>query len=108
LKNVKVVDPLPHNELMEILIKSSLVISDSGGLQEECSFLKKKILVCRKVTERIESLNETSFLCKVPSELAESFKQHIKKPQVNSKSRYGDGNAAPKIVDILEKYVYFC
>jgi UDP-N-acetylglucosamine 2-epimerase len=54
LTNVKVVDPMEHSELIDLLTKCSLVITDSGGLQEECSFLNKKCLVCRKVTERPE------------------------------------------------------
>src|SRR5690606_3077286 len=69
LENVDVINPLDHAELLEILIKTRIVITDSGGLQEECSFFNKKCLVCREVTERPEALEETSFLVRKPENL---------------------------------------
>ena len=53
LTHIKVVGPLPYEECIQYLAKCGLVITDSGGLQEESSFLKKKCIVCRKTTERI-------------------------------------------------------
>ena len=69
LTNIEVVEPLSHSELLEILIKCKLVITDSGGLQEECSFLNKKCLVCREITERPESIGFTTFMVKKPKDL---------------------------------------
>jgi UDP-N-acetylglucosamine 2-epimerase len=60
LTNVTVINPLGHNDLLELLVKTRMVITDSGGIQEECSFFNKKCLVCRKVTERPESVGITS------------------------------------------------
>ncbi len=110
LTNVNVIDPLPHNELLELLVKSKLVISDSGGLQEECSFFNKKIVVCRETTERMESVNYTSFMCNSPDNLKYSFnfvndKYYNKDVQgVTPKCPFGDGNAAEKILKVLLKY----
>jgi UDP-N-acetylglucosamine 2-epimerase len=73
LTNVEVCEPLTHNELMDVLINVKLVITDSGGLQEECSFLNKKCLVCRETTERPESINFTSFIVKNPKSLKDLF-----------------------------------
>lgn len=103
LTNVNVIDPLPHEELIKMLIKCSLVITDSGGLQEECSFFNKKCLVCRETTERPESLNMTSFLIDKPNKLKKAFNYHIDTKIVNFECPFGDGNASNKIVKILKK-----
>lgn len=103
LKNITVINPLNHNDLIELLIKTSLVITDSGGLQEECSFFNKKCLVCRETTERPESLGMTSFLVKEPNELIDLFNHHIDKKNINYDSPFGDGFASKKIVKILKK-----
>ena len=103
LKYVKVVDPMSHEELIEFLIKTKLVITDSGGLQEECSYFNKKCLVCRKVTERPEVLSKSSFIVHKPEDLNDLFKLNIYYPEIKYECPYGDGHAAEKITDILEK-----
>ncbi len=102
LKKVKVVEPLKRNDLLEVLTESSLVITDSGGLQEECSFFNKKCLVCRKVTERPESVGKTSFLAGDPESLKLLFYLHIQKVGVSSDCPFGKGDAANKIVQIFK------
>jgi len=101
LKHVQVVDPLPYNKLIDLLSKCRLVISDSGGIQEEASFLNKKVIVCRKTTERIESLGTHSFLCKLPSMLKRIFDKVNQDHKVDLPCPYGDGRASQKIVEIL-------
>jgi len=103
LTNVDIINPLSHKELVEILIKTSLVITDSGGLQEECSFFNKKCLVCRETTERSESLNKTSFLIKTPTNLLKEFDLHIDNTYVNEKCPFGNGNSSIKIYNILKE-----
>lgn len=105
LNNITIINPLPHNELLDLLVKTKLVITDSGGLQEECSFLNKKCLVCREITERPEANGLTSFIIKTPEELKQNFDYHIKNYETNFESPYGDGKSAKKIVNILKKYV---
>lgn len=105
LTNVKVIEPLSHNELLDILIKCKLVITDSGGLQEECSFLNKKCLVCRETTERSESIGNTSFMVNKPEFLKEIFKEHILNYEVNCDSPFGDGNSSKKIINIFKQYL---
>ena len=105
LTHVDVIKPLDHKGLLDLLVKTKLVITDSGGIQEECSFFNKKCLVCRKVTERPESLGLTSFLINNPKELTEMFNTHINNYNVNFKSPYGDGDSAIKICKILNKII---
>jgi len=107
LKNVKLVEPLSHSELLNVLVKCRLVITDSGGIQEECSFLKKKCLVCREETERPESLGLTSYLVKRPSNLSNNvFKKHIEDYiPVEHKCPYGDGNSSDIITTLLKSII---
>jgi UDP-N-acetylglucosamine 2-epimerase (non-hydrolysing) len=104
LPNVTIIEPVGHSDLMDILTKVKMVITDSGGIQEECSFFNKKCLVCRKVTERPESVDITSFMVDNPSQLNRLFDNHINKFEVNATSPYGDGYASEKICDIFENY----
>jgi UDP-N-acetylglucosamine 2-epimerase len=104
---VKIIEPLSHEELIELLIKTRLVITDSGGIQEECSFFNKKALVCRKITERPESVGITSFLVSEPEDLKKVFDEHINNYVVDSKCPYGDGYSSEKIINILKTYEKF-
>jgi len=101
LTNVEIIEPLSHDELIKLLVRVKLVITDSGGLQEECSFFNKKCLVCRKVTERPESIGLTSFMVDSPSNLIGIFESHINDFKSNVKSPFGDGLASLKISEII-------
>lgn len=103
LTNVNVINPLSHEELIKILVKTKLVITDSGGIQEECSYFNKKCLVCRKITERPESIGITSFMVEDYGKLKDIVYFHLKNFIINSKSPYGDGNSAKKIVKLFKK-----
>lgn len=102
LTDVNIIEPLAHDELIKLLVKTKLIITDSGGLQEECSFLNKKCLVCRKITERPESIGITSFMIESPKELPEVFKSHITNFETHSNSPYGDGTSSTKISEIMK------
>ena len=98
---VKVVEPMSHYELIEYVKKCKFVISDSGGLQEECSYLNKKIIVCRKTTERPESIGTHSFMCGEPDLLLELVDEINKNYEVNSECPYGNGESWRKIMHIV-------
>lgn len=98
LENVVVIDPLPYEKMLDLLTMSRLVITDSGGLQEECSFFNKKCLVCRKVTERPEALGQSSFMVESPEKLNEIFITHIDNYEINYECPFGDGHSAEKIM----------
>ena len=102
-KKVKVVEPMNHNDLIEYVKKCKFVISDSGGLQEECSYLNKKIIVCRKTTERPESIGIHSFMCGEPKLLENLVEEINEKYEVNARCRYGDGKSWKKILKQLNK-----
>ena len=102
LNDITVIDPLTHPELLDILTKCRLVISDSGGLQEEGSFFNKKVIVCRTTTERPEAIKTGHlYICKSPDDLKNIFKELINNYHINTKCPYGDGNTSLKIKNII-------
>tara|TARA_Y100000034_G_C6897117_1_gene413840 strand:+ start:1212 stop:2204 length:993 start_codon:yes stop_codon:yes gene_type:complete len=104
LTNINVIDPLTHSELLDILVKCRLVISDSGGLQEEGTFFNKKVIVCRETTERPEAISTGHlYLCSSPEELFEIFNYlNINNNYyINNKCPYGDGKSSIKIKNLL-------
>ena len=81
LTNLKVIDPLPHEELISLLRECSFVISDSGGIQEECTYYNKRCFVCRTITERPEGcVSGHLLLCSTPGHLLELWEKQHKNP----------------------------
>lgn len=103
LNNVTVIDPLPYEEMLELLVKCRLVITDSGGLQEESCFFNKKCLTCRIVTERPEAIGLSTFMISKPNELVDVFMKHIDNYKIDVECPFGDGHAAEKIIAILKE-----
>lgn len=101
LKNVKVVEPMEYEQCIDYLSECKLVITDSGGIQEESSFLKKKCIVCREHTERSEGLGTFSFLVS-PKTIEKTFDNFIIDYKIDLPCPYGDGKSSQKIVDILK------
>jgi len=99
---VKVVDPLPHNLTIQLLKECRFVITDSGGIQEESSFFKKKSIVCRKKTEREDGLGMFSVLCSNPQQLKEMVFGLENDPIVDAECPYGDGRSSERIAIILK------
>lgn len=102
LKNIEVVNPMNHEDLLNLLCKCKLVISDSGGIQEEGSFLNKKVIVCRQTTERPEGI-ETGHLelCEDPSYLKNIFYKVKNDFYIQTDCPYGDGHSSEKIIQII-------
>ena len=105
LKNVTLLDPLEHDDFLKILKDCRFVISDSGGIQEEGSFLNKKIIVCRKTTERPEGI-ETGHLvlCPNPANLEKTVETVVDNFTINTHCPYGDGESSKRIRAIISEY----
>ncbi|MDX9802839.1 MAG: UDP-N-acetylglucosamine 2-epimerase (non-hydrolyzing) [Sulfurimonas sp.] len=101
LTDVSVVPPMTRHELLTRMTESVIVITDSGGIQEECSFLNKKCLVCRKVTERPEAVGTSSFMVTGPEQLREVFMREIRSFAISFPCPFGDGHASERIADLL-------
>ena len=102
--NIHLVQPLDYPEFIWLMNRSNLIISDSGGVQEEAPYLGKKVVVTRENTERKESLEKGfAFLVGNNKDLIVNtclkiLEQEI--PEFSSKI-YGDGKASKRIVNFL-------
>ena len=56
IKNIKLIDPLAYDEMIYLMSKSKIILTDSGGIQEEAPTLGIPVLVLRDVTERVEGI----------------------------------------------------
>ena len=93
-------EPLPYDKLIETIKRSYLIITDSGGLQEEAPSLGKPVLVLRDTTERQEAVNaktvkligtESKTIVKNVNNLITDKNSYNK--MSNAKNPYGDGEA---------------
>lgn len=98
-QQVKTIDPLDHEDLLRLIAKSRMVITDSGGIQEEAAFYNKKVLVCRKATERPA---ENQILVHNPEDLNDLFDKEIEDYRIHIKCPFGDGNSSSKIMEVLK------
>lgn len=99
-------NPLSYKSFVWLMSKSDLIISDSGGIQEESPTFGKKVLITREHTERIEGVEAGfGFLVGDDKNLLISKAKEIlnEKPLQKIINPYGDGKAAEKIVDFLIK-----
>ncbi len=103
--NFKIIQPLPHYDLIELLSSCLCVITDSGGIQEEANFLGKHMYVLRKITERNAISNNNITLCDIDNiNYINIFKKGIKGLE------YGNGNSSELILSIItniKEYSYF-
>ena len=103
LNKVSVVPPMSHLEFINTLKNCRFVISDSGGIQEEASFLGKRVIVCRKTTERQDGLNSFFNLCEYPDMLVSLFNEFKSDYRIDKPCPFGDGRAAEKILNEFKK-----
>jgi UDP-N-acetylglucosamine 2-epimerase (non-hydrolysing) len=103
--NIYLTGPLTYLEFLKLLSNSALVITDSGGIQEETTFLKIPCLTVRPSTERPVTIWEGSNQLIKPHEIfthaQDCLSASNKKTQV---PKYWDGKSAGRIVGLLEDY----
>ena len=104
-KNIFLVPPVSYPTMVWLMQKTSLIISDSGGIQEEAPTFKKQVLVTREVSERMEGINSGfSLLVGTDTEkiVTEANKALDNPPLLSAKDNpYGDGKASERIVEVL-------
>lgn len=105
IPNVRLLDPLDYLPLVHLMKRAHLVLTDSGGLQEEAPSLGKPVLVMRKVTERQEGV-EAGTLKLVGMDAADIVREASRlldnpadyEAMATLANPYGDGTASTKIV----------
>ena len=102
-----IIDPLENKEFHHLILKSNFIITDSGGIQEEASFIGKPILILRNTTERQEIINSNCGLLLETHNIQNILESIINKSiEFNQdKSLYGNGTTSIKIAEILKSYI---
>jgi UDP-N-acetylglucosamine 2-epimerase (non-hydrolysing) len=106
---VHLIDPLPADEMHNLMERSFLVLTDSGGLQEEAPALGKPVLVMRRETERPEAVAAgTVKLCGVVQDDIVTMAERLIRDSeaygrmAHAVNPYGDGHACRRIADAIE------
>lgn len=108
LGNVIITDPLPYDQFTALMNRSYLVLTDSGGVQEEAPSLGKPVLVMRDNTERPEAVvagtvklvgTNRGLIVAEASNLMDQDAAY--KAMANAVNPYGDGNAAQRAVGAI-------
>jgi UDP-N-acetylglucosamine 2-epimerase (non-hydrolysing) len=110
IKNVHLIEPLDYLPFVYLMNEAYLIITDSGGIQEEAPSLGKPVLVMRDTTERPEAVTAGTVkivgtkkekIYKEASLLLDSKKLYVKMSKAHNP--YGDGKACPRIVKNILK-----
>ena len=112
-KGIHLIAPLDYEPFVNLMARSYLVLTDSGGIQEEAPALGKPVLVLRTETERPEAVQAgTVRMAGVERERIISLTQGLLDSPVDYEKMarainpYGDGRAAGRIVEILKKQCF--
>jgi UDP-N-acetylglucosamine 2-epimerase (non-hydrolysing) len=107
-ENIHLIDPLDYQEFVQIMDRSFLILTDSGGIQEEAPTLGKPVLVLRETTERPEGIDAgvARLVGTDPDKIYNEVRQLMEDPSAYERmakaiSPYGDGRAAERILNIL-------
>ena len=105
-KQIIITEPLDYFTFLKSISKAACVITDSGGIQEETSFLNIPCITLRKNTERpVTTTNGTNKLCSInDSNLVEEIYKHIEKinNQPKTEIQYWDANVSERIYSVIK------
>ncbi|MEA2011513.1 MAG: UDP-N-acetylglucosamine 2-epimerase (non-hydrolyzing), partial [Verrucomicrobiota bacterium] len=109
-ENIYLIEPLEYESFLFLMSKSDIILTDSGGIQEEAPSLGKPVLVMRDTTERPEALEagtvklvgtDKEKIIKEVSILLSSQEEYNKMSKAYNP--YGDGNACNRIIEFLKE-----
>jgi UDP-N-acetylglucosamine 2-epimerase (non-hydrolysing) len=111
LANVRLLEPLPYGDFVQLMQRADLVLTDSGGIQEEAPSLGKPVLVTRDVTERPEAIEAGTALLVGTDERAieAGVRGLLDDPRAyaamaRAANPYGDGRASARIVAAIDHW----
>lgn len=108
VRNIYLLDPQEYLPFVYLMMRSCLILTDSGGIQEEAPSLGKPVLVMRDNTERPEAVRQGTVrlvgtdvgsICSSVSDLLDSSEAYEKMSMAHNP--YGDGYAADRVLEIL-------
>ena len=110
-ERILLIDPLSPVEAHNMIAHSFLLLTDSGGIQEDAAALRKPVIVLRRETERPEGIDagvsvlggtEEDIIFNIAKDLLEN--PAVYKEMANAENPYGDGNASARIVQVILNY----
>lgn len=111
IANISLIEPVDYETMVKLMMRSYLVLSDSGGLQEEAPSLDKPVLVLRETTERPEAVEAgaTKLVGTNPEKIINETVRLLEQPttyqaMASVRNPYGDGLASRRIVQALLDY----
>ena len=114
LERVHLIEPLDVNEMHNLMARSYMIMTDSGGLQEEAPAMGKPVLVLRKETERPEAIAagtvklagvDKDEILRLASELLEN--EAVYQSMAKAVNPYGDGTACARIAEAIKWHFGF-
>ncbi len=109
-ENVHLIDPIPYLPFVALMERCNLVLTDSGGIQEEAPSLGKPVLVMREATERSEAIRAgvARLVGTNRPDIVREASRLLNDPRAyrrmsRKQNPYGDGKAAKRIIEILER-----
>jgi UDP-N-acetylglucosamine 2-epimerase (non-hydrolysing) len=106
LENISLIEPLGYLDFLKLVKESRLVLTDSGGIQEETTVLGVPCLTMRENTERPITVTQgtNQLVGNDPGRILDAFREAVSRPRKSpSVPEYWDGHAADRITGILSK-----
>ena len=110
-KNIFFIEPLNYSSFVYLMDKSTIILTDSGGIQEEAPSLGKPVLVMRDTSERPEAINAGTVKLvgtdseTIINEVTKLLQYHKNRHKISKKyNPYGDGKACQRIIETLLEY----
>jgi UDP-N-acetylglucosamine 2-epimerase (non-hydrolysing) len=110
--NILLLEPLDYVAFVDLMARSYLLLTDSGGVQEEGPSLGKPVLVMRSVTERPEAVeagtavltgHDTTTIVEEVAKLLENHAEYDRRSRIHNP--YGDGQASQRIADRVQDFL---
>ena len=112
IDNIHLIEPQDYLPFIYLMTKATLILTDSGGIQEEAPSLGKPVLVMRETTERPEAVvagtvkivgTDVEVICREVNDLLTDEAAYQLMSQAHNP--YGDGNASQRILNALDKEI---
>ncbi len=111
-RRVLLVEPLSYDQLVSVMKNAYLILTDSGGIQEEAPSLGKPVLILRKTTEREEAIDSGTAKLTGTNEnnIVEEVMNLVSNEKIYQKmarkiNPFGDGNASKRIINICTNFL---
>ncbi|QXI30218.1 non-hydrolyzing UDP-N-acetylglucosamine 2-epimerase [Pseudomonas vanderleydeniana] len=111
IKNIHLIEPLDYLPFVYLMSRSMIILTDSGGIQEEAPSLGKPVLVMRETTERPEAVaaGTVRLVGTERQAIFDNLKLLLTEPEAYEKmsfahNPYGDGRASQRIIEVLAAY----